>query len=59
MSEAVLLEDVYSNFKAKKSDPYGKRGEKVVVITESETVLIVENKKGNRYPVHISKISKQ
>lgn len=56
MSKAILTEDVKSN----KSDkpPYGNKGESVEIISESETVFIVENTKGNRYPVASSKLQK-
>lgn len=65
--KAKLAADVYSNFcgrveipdpKAKGGVriehgpmPYGKRNEEVMVISDRDNVLIVENKQGNRYPV--------
>lgn len=48
-----LIENVVSN---NKKTVYGKKGDKCTVVTESNTVLIVENKYEQRYPVHISKI---
>jgi hypothetical protein len=47
-----LTEDVISN---NRKTVYGKKGECVKSVVVSETVLIVENQDGNRYPVSILK----
>lgn len=57
--KAILGEDEYSCFGIQdtKRKPYGKRGEEVKVISESWPALIVENKRGERFPVHIDKVT--
>jgi len=48
-----LAEDIKSNFYHNKVNIiYGQRGEKVKEISRSEHVVIVEDKKGERFPVH-------
>lgn len=65
--KAKLAADVFSNFtgRIEVADPkarggvrveqglkqYGKRNEEVIIISDHDNVLIVENKEGNRYPV--------
>ncbi|WP_187774828.1 hypothetical protein [Pedobacter sp. BS3] len=49
-----LIEDIYSVFH--KVRPYGLRGEMVTEIADHGHVLIVENKKGNRFPVLKTKL---
>lgn len=51
--QAELQEDVISTIKGK---VYGKKGEIVKVYADKENVLIVENSRGNRYPVSITKV---
>lgn len=51
-----LKDDVFSHVskdphKAKQMLQYGSKGEQVTVLSDKGNVLIVENKKGNRYPV--------
>ncbi len=45
-----LTQDHYSHGKDKTC--YGLKGDIVTMITESETACVVENKSGNRYPIH-------
>lgn len=56
--EVTLITDVYSNFSINEKDrkPYAKRGEKVKIISESLPALIVETKKGLRFPVNVEKV---
>lgn len=59
MTEEVTLKiDVYSHFNIndKNRKPYAKRGEKVKIISESLPALIVETKKGERFPVNIENV---
>lgn len=57
--KATLAQDEFSCFGIQDKDrkPYGKRGEEVKVISESLPALIVENKRGERFPVHIDKVN--
>lgn len=57
--KAILNEDEFSCFGVQdtKRKPYGKRGEEVTVISESLPALIVETKKGDRFSVHIDKVT--
>lgn len=59
MKTATLNEDVFSNFGTgdPKRKPYGRRGEEVTVISESLPALIVEAKNGERFPVHVDKVT--
>lgn len=58
-NEVILNEDVYSNFNIADKDrrPYGKRLEKVTIVFESLPALIVENKRGERFSVNVSKVT--
>ncbi len=51
MTEVYLLEDVYSNFKNAKPEPYGKKGDKVKLISVKGDVLLVEGKDNQRFSV--------
>ncbi len=53
--EAELLVDVYST-KARKQ--YGRKGDKVRIIADHLTVLIVEGSKGDRYTVTTDEIGR-
>ncbi|WP_165304988.1 hypothetical protein [Pedobacter sp. SYP-B3415] len=46
---AYLSEDIYSSFK--KGKRYGKKGDRVTVISESGHVVIVEPEQGVRFPL--------
>jgi hypothetical protein len=45
-----LICDHYSRGKDNKL--YGKKGDKVTMISESDTACVVENKLGKRFPIH-------
>ena len=45
-----LICDHYSRGKDKKL--YGKKGDKVKMISESESACVVEDKLGKRFPIH-------
>jgi uncharacterized protein (DUF2249 family) len=59
---AKLLVDVFSRFSNGKSGAnkgniqYGKIGDEVKIIADHDNVVIVENLKGNRFPVSKEKI---
>lgn len=57
--KAILNEDVFSNFDTQKKNrkPYGKRGEEVIIISESLPAVVVEAKNGDRFPVNINRIT--
>lgn len=50
--KGVLIQDVYSHFSCdKKPYQYGKKGDKVNIISDRDNVLIVENTStGKRFP---------
>lgn len=54
MCYCILLKDEYSNFGTKDKDrqPYGRKGEKVKVISDRGGVLIVETAANVRFPVN-------
>lgn len=52
----LLSDDIISTFH--KLKPYGKKGEKVKEVSDHGNVLIVENLKGERFPVLKSKLIK-
>ncbi|SHN45879.1 hypothetical protein [Chitinophaga sp. CF418] len=52
--ELVLLDDITSSFRVL----YGRKGEKVTLISDHGDVLIVQGQNG-RFPVHISHTDKQ
>ncbi len=52
MKEAKLKCDIASSMK--KDKIYGKKGEPVTVISDRSSVWIVENKKGERFPVSVN-----
>lgn len=56
---ATINENIFSVFgkEDKIRVPYLKRGEEVIVISESLPALIVETKKGERLPVNIDKVT--
>lgn len=59
VNKYYLKEDVKSNFhRNKESIIYGEKGDKVTEIARSEHVLVVEDKKGERFPVNIEKLIK-
>ena len=45
-----LIQDHYSHGKDKTL--YGIKGDIVTMISESDTACVVENKLGNRFPIH-------
>lgn len=51
-----LKEDIKSTFNPKVT--YGKQGDKVTEIARTDHVLIVEDKKGERFPVSIERLTK-
>lgn len=51
---ATLLEDHFSY--GKERPQYGKKGDKVTLIATNTNVCIVESKKGNRYPIPLTKL---
>jgi membrane protein implicated in regulation of membrane protease activity len=51
--EAILLEDIYSNVKGNKQ--YGKKGDRVTIVSVRVNVLIVKNATES-YPVSIEKV---
>ena len=51
-----LICDHYSRGKDKTL--YGIKGDKVKMISESETACVVENKLGKRFPIHINLLEK-
>ena len=56
----LLTQDVVSIFPDSKGKPkvYGKKGEKVKEVSDCDTVLIVEDTKGERFPAHKTKLQK-
>lgn len=55
MIKATLKEDVFSTLKPKVQ--YGKKGEKVEIISDHGNAVIVANKSGDKYSVTIEKIT--
>jgi hypothetical protein len=53
--KAILNQDVFSTLKPKVQ--YGKKGEKVNIISDRGNVLIVENKNGLRYSITSEKLN--
>jgi len=53
MKEAILKEDIRSNCKG--TALYGGKGSKVKIVADRDPVMIVELK-GERFPVHVSKL---
>jgi hypothetical protein len=51
---AVLLEDIFSYGKGCKL--YGKKNDKVLIISVRMNVLIVEGKNNDRFPVHLDRV---
>ncbi len=49
-----LTADIIGNFKR---TVYGKAGDEVKIISKSDTVLIVENEEGSRFPVLVSEVT--
>ncbi len=59
MNRCQLLEDIHSHSAREKGRlPYGKAGEVVRVICDRQGVLIVEGKKGQRFPVRVELVRK-
>jgi hypothetical protein len=55
MKTIILKEDIFSTLKPK--DQYGKKGEKVTVISDHGAAIIVMNSSGNKYSVNAEKTS--
>lgn len=47
-----------TDIKSSKGHYFGKKGDKVRIISESPPAVVVENEKGDRYPVNITQICK-
>lgn len=56
--EGTLTLDIYSSVtkRTKETIPFGKKGDKVKVISDNGNVMIVEGKKGNRFTVESDSI---
>lgn len=50
----ILTTDIYSTRKTL----YGKRGDKVRIISVSPPAVVVENEKGDRFPINEKQIKK-
>ncbi len=53
-AQFTILHDIVSTFK--KGFVYGKKGDTVTEVCRTGDVLIVEDKKGERYPANINKL---